>query len=218
MKKIVLTMVIAISMIACKDNKGKVEVSDAETVDKSINADSADTEAYSVINDKSTLTWKGFKPTGSHNGTVGISSGNLNVANDKLAGGKVEIDMNSIVCLDMPADAKGNADLVGHLKAADFFDVAQFPTASFEITGVEYAEEGKINVSGNLTIKGITKNITIPATFGSANGFTTLKSDVFKVDRTEFGIEYKSTKLVDIVKDKSIDDLIEMSFDVLAQK
>ena len=218
MKRIILTMVIAISMIACKNNKGKVEVSDAEKVDSSINADSADTEAFSVISDKSTLTWKGFKPTGSHDGTVGISSGNLNVANAKLAGGKVMIDMTSIVCLDMPADDEYNAKLIGHLKATDFFDVAQFPTASFEITGVEYADEGKINVSGNLTVKGITKNITIPATFGSANGFATLKSDVFKVDRTEFGIEYKSTKLVEIVKDKSIDDLIEMSFDVLAQK
>ena len=218
MKRIVLTMVIAISMIACKNNKGKVEVSDAEKVDSSINADSADTEAFSVISDKSTLTWKGFKPTGSHNGTVGISSGNINVANAKLVGGKVMIDMNSIVNLDMPADDEYNAKLVGHLKSPDFFDVSQFPTASFEITGVENGDEGKINVSGNLTVKGISKNITIPAVFGSANGFATLKSDVFKVDRTEFGIEYKSTKLIDIVKDKSIDDLMEMSFDVLARK
>ena len=218
MKKIVLTIVIAISMIACKDNKGKVQVSDAEKVDSSINADTADIEAFSVINNMSTLTWKGFKPTGSHNGTVGISSGNINVANNKLAGGKVIMDMNSIVCLDMSADDELNAKLVGHLKAADFFDVAQFPTALFEITDVEYGEEEKINVSGNLTVKGITKNITIPAIFGTENGFLTLKSDVFKVDRTEFGIEYKSTKLLDIIKDKSIDDLMEMSFNVLAEK
>ena len=211
-------MVIAISMIACKDNKGKVEVSDAETVDTSIDASSAETEAYSIITDKSVLTWKGFKPTGSHNGTVGISSGNLNVANDKLAGGRVEINMNSIVCLDIPAEDGGNGKLVGHLNSADFFDVEKFPTTLFEITDVAYGDEGKINVSGNLTVKGITKNITVPAIFGSANGFATLKSDVFKVDRTEFGIEYKSTKLVDIVKDKSIDDLVEMSFDVMAKK
>jgi polyisoprenoid-binding protein YceI len=216
MKKILLVLVVAASVMACKGDK--VKTSDAKEVDASINAESADTEAYTLINDKSVLTWKGFKPTGSHNGTVAISKGNINVADAKLVGGKVMIDMNSIVCLDIPADKEGNAKLVGHLKAADFFDVAKFPTATFEITGVENTDEGKINVSGNLTVKGITKNITIPATFGEANGFATLKSDVFKVDRTEFGIEYKSTKLVDIVKDKSINDLIEMSFDLMAQK
>ena len=216
MKKILLILVVAASVMACKGDK--VKTSDAEKVDTSINAASADTEAYSVMTDRSVLTWKGFKPTGSHNGTVAISKGNINVANAKLVGGKVQIDMNSIVCLDIPADKKGNADLVGHLKNADFFDVEKFPNALFEITGVENGEDGKINVSGNLSLKGITKNITIPATFGEANGFATLKSDVFKVDRTEFGIEFKSTKLVDIVKEKSIDDLIEISFDIMAQK
>ena len=216
MKKILLILVVAASVMACKGDK--VKTSDAKEVDASINAESADTEAYTLINDKSVLTWKGFKPTGSHNGTVAISKGNINVADAKLVGGKVMIDMNSIVCLDIPADAKGNADLVGHLKNEDFFDVPKFPAATFEITGVENTDEGKINVSGNLTVKGITKNITIPATFGEANGFATLKSDVFKVDRTEFGIEFKSMKLVDMVKDKSISDLIEISFDIMAQK
>lgn len=210
-----LILVVAASVMACKSDK--VKTTDAKEVDSTINATSAETEAYAVIVDKSTLAWKGFKPTGSHNGTVAISKGNVNVADNKLAGGKFLIDMNSIVCLDIPADKKGNADLVGHLKAADFFDVAKFPTATFEITDVKNVEE-KISVSGNLTIKGVTKNITIPATFGSANGFISFKSDTFKIDRTEFGIEYKSTKLVDVIKDKSIDDLVEMSFDVLAQK
>lgn len=216
MKKIILTMVLAVAVMACKSDK--VKTSDAKEVDPTINATTAETEAYTVLADKSTLTWKGFKPTGSHNGTVGISTANINVANDKLAGGKFTIDMNSINCLDIPADDEYNAKLVGHLKSADFFEVSKFPTATFEITDVKDGDEGKINVSGNLTVKGITKNITIPATFGAANGFVSLKSESFKIDRTEFGIEYKSMKLVDMIKDKSIDDLVEMSFDILAQK
>ncbi len=217
MKKIILTMVLAVAVLACKSDK--VKTSDAKEVDPTINATTAETEAYTVLADKSTLTWKGFKPTGSHNGTVGISAANINVANDKLAGGKFTIDMNSIKCLDLPREGNYSAlDLEGHLKNADFFDVEKFPTALFEITDVKDGDEGKINVSGNLTIKGITKNITIPATFGAANGFVSLKSEPFKVDRTEFGIEYKSMKLVDMIKDKSIDDLVEMSFDILAQK
>lgn len=217
MKKLILTMFIAVSIMACKNDK--VKTSDAKEVDSTINATNDETEAYTVINDKSTLNWKGFKPTGSHNGTVGISTANINVANDKLAGGKFTIDMNSITCLDLPREGEyGAPKLEGHLKSADFFDVVKFPTATFEITDVKNSDEGKINVSGNLTLKGVTKNITVPATFGVANGFASLKSDSFKIDRTEFGIQYKSMKLADMIKDKSIDDLMEMSFDVLAQK
>lgn len=218
MKKIILTVLVAISVMACKvDDKNKVKATDAKEVNETINANSSEAEVYNVMTDTSILTWKGFKPTESHNGTVGITRGNMMVANDMIVGGKFMIDMNSIVCLDMPADDKYNAKLIGHLKAADFFDVENFPTATFKLT--EVVKEGtKINVSGNLTLKGITKNITIPASFVSENGFVSFKSDVFKIDRTEFGIEYKSTKLVDIIKDKSIDDLIEMSFNVLAKK
>ncbi|PHR69966.1 MAG: polyisoprenoid-binding protein, partial [Lutibacter sp.] len=150
-------------------------------------------------------------------GTIAISKGKLDLSGDDLVGGKFIIDMNSIVNLDMPADNEYNAKLVGHLKAADFFDVEKFPTATFEITNV-VKNEGKVAVTGNLTAKEITKSITIPATFAVANGFVTFKSDTFKIDRTVFGIEYKSTKLADVLKEKSIDDLFEMSFDVMAKK
>lgn len=214
MKKIILSLFVASAMIACKvDSKNKVETTGEEKVETKVTADAS----YNVLTDKSTLAWKGFKPTGTHDGTVGISKGTMSLAGNDLVGGKFMIDLNDMVCLDIPADKKGNADLVGHLKSEDFFDVAKFPNATFEITDVAKAD-GKVNVSGNLTIKGITKNITIPATFASANGFVTFKSDKFKFDRTEFGIKYKSTKLVDVIKEKSIDDLVEMSFDIMAQK
>ena len=214
MKKLILTMLVVASVMACKvDSKNKVETKDATQVEEVEGG-----TAYAVINDKSTLTWKGFKPTGTHNGTVSISKGKLDVSGDNLVGGKFMIDMNSIKCLDLPQEGDyGAPKLEGHLKSADFFDVAQFPTASFEITNV-VKNEGKVAVTGNLTAKGISKSITIPATFAVANGFVTFKSDTFKIDRTAFGIEYKSTKLAGVLKDKSIDDLFEMSFDVMAKK
>lgn len=213
MKKIIFTLFIAASVMACKvDSKNKVETSDAKDVVEVVNNDS-----YVVLTDKSTATWKGYKPTGSHNGSIAISKGKVEVNGIDLVGGKFVIDMNSITVLDIPEDNGMNGKLTGHLKAADFFDVENFSTATFEITKVE-KNEGKVNVSGNLTVKDITKNITIPATFAVANGFVTFKSDLFKIDRTEFGIQYKSTKLADIVKEKSIDDLFEMSFDVMAKK
>jgi len=213
MKKLILTMLVAVSVMACKvDSKNKVEVTDAKKVEVTKVA-----TAYTVITDKSTLTWKGFKPTGTHNGIITISKGKIDLSEDDLVGGKFIIDMNSIINLDMAADNEYNAKLVGHLKSADFFDVEKFSIATFEITKVE-KNEAKVDVTGNLTVKGITKSITIPATFATANGFVTFKSDTFKIDRTEFGIQYKSTKLTDVLKDKSIDDLFEMSFDVMAKK
>ncbi len=214
MKKLILTILVAVSVMACKvDSKNKVEATDANKVEET----KAVTSTYVVVTDKSTLTWKGFKPTGTHNGTITISKGKMDVSGDDLVGGKFLIDMNSIVNLDMKPESKYNKDLVAHLKKDVFFDVANFPTAIFEITNV-VKNEGKINVTGNLTVKEITKSITIPATIATANGFVTFKSDLFKIDRTEFGIEYKSTKLADIIKEKSIDDLFEMSFDVIAKK
>lgn len=214
MKRIILTMFIAVSVIACKtDSKNKVETTDA----KEVEATKVETTNYTVITDKSTVTWKGFKPTESHDGTIAMSKGVLSLTDNNLVGGKFKIDMNSIVVLDIPADNEYNGKLVGHLKAPDFFDVEKFPTALFEIT--EVVKKGdKVSVSGNLTIKGITKNITFPAKVSQANGFVTFKSDLFKIDRTEFGIQYNSGKFFENLKDKLIDDLVEISFDILAKE
>ena len=212
-KKIILTMLVTVSVIACKvDSKNKVETSDAKEV-KQI---SYTKDIFEV--EKSQLTWKGFKPTGSHHGVVKIIKGKLILSGNALIGGKFQIDMNSITDLDMPADDAYNKKLVDHLKSEDFFSVSEYPKAFFEITQVTN-DGDKIRVSGNLRIKGIIKNITIPAaTVTRVNDVVTFKSEPFKIDRTEFGIQYKSTKLADIIKEKSIDDLFEMSFDILAKK
>ena len=149
---------------SCKvDSKNKVAVSDAKEI--------ATTSSKSVkVNvDDSKVSWKGFKPGGEHFGVISISEGSLKLENGNLVGGSFAFDMNSIVDTDMPADNEYNAKLVGHLKSADFFDVEKFPTAKFEITSVDEENE-KVNVSGNLTIKETTKNITIPVFFINDNG------------------------------------------------
>lgn len=213
MKKVILIFAIVLIATSCKvDSKNKVETSDAEEVKTTVESIS-----YSVDTENSSVTWKGFKPTGSHNGAISISEGTINVLENELVGGKFTIDMNTIVDLDMAVDNEYNAKLVGHLNSADFFDVEKFPTAMFEITKV-VKTDSILNVSGNLTLKEITKNITIPVTLTNADGTITLTSELFKIDRTEFGIEFKSMKLAGMVKDKSIDDLFEMSFVVSAKK
>ena len=108
------------------------------------------------------MEWKDFKPTESHNGTISIYDGVLNISSDVLIGERFTIDFNSIVNLDVQ-DTVYKTKLVAHFKSKDFFDVENFPKVKFEITKLNEVE-GKLNISGYLTAKGIAKNITIPAT------------------------------------------------------
>jgi chromosome segregation protein len=117
---------------------------------------------------KSTVKWIGTKLKGKHNGTVKIADGNILVKDNKVVGGKFSLDMTSIDDVDMKDDAKMKAKLEGHLKSEDFFNVEKFPKATFEITTI--SEEGaSVNVTGNLTIKDVTKSVTFPAkiTYGA---------------------------------------------------
>jgi polyisoprenoid-binding protein YceI len=207
MKKIIIAIVaVSALMISCKgEKKEKLDAQDKVEVKEVVAENNVDLAA-------SVVTWKGSKPTGTHNGTVALKESTLTVTDGKLTTGEFIIDMSSIKCLDLK-DPKDAASLVGHLSSGDFFDVAKFPTAKFVIASVEEAD-GKLSITGNLTVKDTTKGITIPATFTEEGGVYTFKSEPFNIDRTEFGIEYKSTKFFNNLKDKFINDLVEMSFEV----
>ena len=206
MKKVILSLLVVASVLtACKENKKeKTEVKKAVEVKATIS------ELNNIDTTVSVLNWKGNKPTGSHDGTVVLKSGGLLVENGKLTQGEFIIDMNSIKNVDM-AGRDGAGKIEGHLKNADFFDVTLYPTAKFVITKVEEIE-AKLSVTGNLTIKNVTKSITIPATISTENGVTTFTSETFNIDRTDFGVTYKSKKIDAALKDKFINDLMEMSF------
>ena len=78
--------------------------------------------------------------------------------------------------------------LTTHLKSPDFFDVREHPQAKFQSTKIEADGDGKVKVTGNLTLLGTTKSITFPATVSTKDGFS-LKAE-FKIDRTQFGMDY----------------------------
>ncbi|WNW00750.1 YceI family protein [Tenacibaculum sp. HL-MS23] len=214
MKKSILAIaLIAITAVSCKSEKNKVtaneEVKDVKKVENVINS-------YKANVAESTVTWKGNKPTGSHNGVVSIEKGLFDIKDGVLNSGEFVINMNSISCLDLEA-GNGKEKLEGHLKNADFFDVEKFPTAKFVVASSE-TKDGKLHVTGNLTLRGTTKSITIPATVTENEGTATFKSDVFSIDRTDFGVTYSSKKFDAALKDKFINDLMELSFDIKAQK
>ncbi len=151
---------------------------------------------YTVDVANSSIGWIGSKATGKHNGNINIKSGAFKLHDGVFGGGSFEIDMASIKCNDL--EGKSKDGLEGHLKAPDFFDAQKFPTATFAVTELVKIENvmantdanaATHNVSGNLTMRGETKNVTFPATVTEANGAFSLKAN-FNIDRTQWGMTY----------------------------
>ena len=217
MKKNILTILTFVTLTlittSCKDTAKEAVTTEAKEIVKELKVTS---ENYTIDAANSIIEWIGSKPTESHNGTLGIKSGALNLTGGAVSGGKVIIDMNAITVLDIPADKKGNGKLVGHLKNDDFFGVETHPTATFEVTGTSNAE-GKTLLSGNLTLKGITHNVTFPITISNNEKNITLTSETFSIDRTKWGIKFKS-KTFGELGDKFIKDNIELKVTLKAIK
>ncbi|MDG1161554.1 MAG: YceI family protein [Flavobacteriaceae bacterium] len=210
MKKLLSLSIIALALLfSCKgEKKEKIVVKEEVKVEETIMVNNVDLTT-------SVMTWKGTKPTGSHDGIVSFSSGGMIVENGVLKEGEFVIDMSTIKNLDMEG-SDGAGKIEKHLKAADFFDVEMYPTSKFVITSV-LDVEGNTAVTGNLTIKDVTKSITIPATVSTTDGITTFKSELFNIDRADFNVKYGSKRWIEGLKDKFIDDLVEMSFVVISK-
>ncbi|MFD2724724.1 YceI family protein [Hyunsoonleella rubra] len=204
---------IALVVVGCKNKAKEAETSNAETVAE------AKVEAIKYVADidSSTIEWKGFKPTGTHNGTIKLDSGVLKVNEGAIESGSFLVNMSSITVLDLPADDKMNAKLTGHLKSADFFDAENHPNAAFEVTGIEESE-GKTMLSGNLTIKGIKQNITFPVSVSQNGDMLILTSESFTIDRSKWEVKYGSKSFFDNLGDKFINDDIELKVNLTAKK
>ena len=156
---------------------------------------------------ESTLTWVGSKVTGSHEGTIDLKSGYLTLEKNNLIGGKFVIDMTTVVCTDL--SGKGKASIENHLKSDDFFSVDKFPAASLTILDVKKNGVNQYQVNANITIKEITQKIVFDAEIKEK----TAKAKLV-IDRTEFGIIYKSGNFFEELADKAIYDEFEISIEL----
>lgn len=144
----------------------------------------------------SSIGWVASKPGSQHNGTFNIANGFVTVANGSLTGGKIDIDVTSLQVLDLTGEDKNS--LENHLKSADFFLIDSFPTATFQITNVSTFDSAAQStlpgathtISGNLTMRGKTNNVTFPALVKTDGGRVTAVAD-FTIDRTQWGLVYK---------------------------
>ncbi|WP_455108628.1 YceI family protein [Porphyromonas sp.] len=205
---------LGLSLASCSGSskgEGSVAASEAAAV-----SDVA-AEALSVDSTASALSWKGFKPGGEHYGKLPISAGQLDIKDDVLHGGYVTIKMDGIIVEDLKAE-EGGDKLKAHLEGEDFFDVAKYPEAKFELTDVP-AEGLKIadikELKGNLTLKDVTKNITIPVASiqrDAATGKYSFTSQTFRINRADWNVKYGSKSFFTGLGDKFINDDIELSF------
>lgn len=190
-----LLVIIVLSLFcACKnDSKPTIKASDAATAAPT--TPTAATVTY-TIDTTSTLAWEGYEGLklgkSEHNGALSISNGTIAVANGEITGGSFSIPLSSLTVLDIPATEKGNAKLKGHLLNADFFDVSKFPTADFSITNVAKTVGDSVAITGNLTLKGTAKSVTIPALVKMDNGVLTASTPKFYINRKDWGISYHS--------------------------
>ena len=177
----------AIFLASCVSNPDgkKAEATDAEEVVESTG------NQISLNTSESHVLWEGNKVTGKHNGAVAISNGVVSLDDEgNLIGGDFVIDLNTIDVQDLEGEYKEK--LTNHLKSDDFFDVENHPEAKFEITSVKAGEEeNHLLISGNLTIRGVTKNITFDAHVEEASAENFVANADFNIDREEFNVSFK---------------------------
>ena len=149
--------------------------------------------------EESSITWKGQKVTGSHEGTIKFKSGTLTFEDGALVDGTFTMDMNSIKCTDLSGDYAGK--LEGHLKSKDFFGTNEHPTSTLQFKEVTMNGENNYRVKGDLTIKGITNSIDFDFVMDWNNATAALK-----IYRTTYDIKYGSSSFFDGLKDKAIYD------------
>lgn len=165
---------------------------------------SADAQTKKVDVKASKITWLGKKVTGQHDGTVALKEGTITMKDKKVVGGEFVVDMNTIIVTDIQGE--GKQKLEGHLKADDFFGVEKFPTAKLSFVKVTPKTANNYTVTANMTIKGKTN----PVTFDMAVNGNKATAKVM-VDRTKYGIEYKSGSIFSGLGDATIYDEFELN-------
>ena len=177
---------------------------------------------YSVDVTSSSVTWVGTKVTGSHNGDIQINNGMLTVEEGMISAATVIIDMASINTLDLEAGG-GKESLDGHLMSDDFFGVASFPTAQFELTQLNPLRGGEnganFSAQGKVTIKGRSENVSFPVKVDMSADGARISGDI-TLDRSKFDVQFRSKSFFDAksLGDKLIDDEFTIGFELVAGK
>jgi polyisoprenoid-binding protein YceI len=193
----------SVGLAGCDDpSKGKSKATTSDPVatpnQASPTLTAASTAKYSFDQSASKVTWTGSKVTGKHDGGFGTFKGTVDVADGAPEKSKVDVQIDSE---SLTSDTE---KLTGHLKSPDFFDVKTHPKASFVSTEIKKGGDkgASHTITGNLTIKGITKTITFPATI-SLNGDAANVDAEFAINRRDFSLNYAGMPN-DLIRDEVV--------------
>lgn len=210
MKKVKILMpvlIAAVAFFASCNNKPK-----EETV--AVATDSTAAEATYKVNTDSTsfVLWKGVMlGVKEHVGKVSFKEGQITVKGGQLVSGNFTVDLGTIVPLDTNYNEKagyGKSKLIGHLSSADFFDVANFPTASFVVKNVT----GNSAV-GTLTVRGKSNEETLNNIVISEKDGLLKASGQLKFDRKKYDVKFDMP-----MKDMVISNDVELNIELTAKK
>lgn len=195
---------------------------DKATITEKQQTSEATGQTFVVDTAASRIRFTGHGVGKNHPGVFRLSSGNVAIANNQITGGEFTINIRS-----MELEQKGgmfDEKLRPHLMSGDFFDADKFGTAKFVITNVEpykpnandtsIVEGANFSVSGNLTLKEDTKNITFPARV-DLDGNTLKAKGNFDIDRRQWRMNYGNDKTLG---DQFISEAVNIELDLQAQR
>jgi polyisoprenoid-binding protein YceI len=181
-------------LAGCSDPSSSVHRTSGGEAQAVMAYESASSTAY-VIRSESKISFVGSKVTGSHDGGFHRFAGVIPVDNGRIVTpAEIQIDMDSTW--------SDNERLTGHLKNADFFDVPNHPVSTFVVTGLEPAGAEGHMVTGNLTLRGVTRSISFPATIRVTEESAVVQAE-FAINRKDFNVNY-SGRADDLIRDNVV--------------
>lgn len=176
---------------------------------------------YVLDLEKSVVFWHGRNAANGHHGRVRFVEGSVVVDGGRVKGGRVVVDMRSIVCDDLEgAAAEG---LLRHLATGDFFLTERHPTATFEIVEVDTRTEvsaGRPNVEvrGAMTVRGVTAEVRFDGVLAASGPEVVAVQGALEFDRTSHGSRYGSGRLFDRLGMHLVNDLVSLQIRVVASR
>jgi polyisoprenoid-binding protein YceI len=204
--------------IACNN----APTGDTAVITDAQQAASATGETFVVDTTNSRIRFVGHGVGKNHPGIFQLSTGQVAVANENIKSGAFDINIKSLEVEEK--ESIFQTKLKPHLLSGDFFDADNFGTARFEITNVQpyqpnssdtsIVEGANFTVSGNLTLKNTTKNISFPAHI-ELDGNTLKAKGNFDIDRTQWQMNYGNDKTLG---DKFISEKVNIELNLEANK
>lgn len=176
---------------------------------------------FEIVTDESFLRWTGRNLFNFHEGRLKLQGGFLEVEDGRLTGGDLQMDMESLQCLDI-ADEAMNGKLIAHLRSEDFFALDRFPEVSLRVTGSELLRDitpgmPNLRVEAELALRGEKRPVEFFVTAAARQDGALVAQGSLQFDRTIWGAIYGSGKFFARLGMHVVNDLVDIQVKVVAK-